>query len=91
MTEKHYQKEIKNDFAKLFSQTQLNDLTRDLNLLKEAAQILGSRLKEKNVLKRFLKAKKLLYSTVTERKSFYAKKILCYTGRFWFIVLMCKA
>lgn len=35
---------------KLFSQEELNDLTRDLNLSKDAAQLLGSRLKEKNLL-----------------------------------------
>lgn len=34
----------------LFSQAELNDLVRDLDLSKEAAQLLGSRLKEKNLL-----------------------------------------
>jgi hypothetical protein len=33
-----------------FTQTELNDLVRDLNLPKDAAEILGSRLKGKNVL-----------------------------------------
>ena len=34
----------------LFTQHELNDLTRDLNLTKESAQLLGSRLHEKNLL-----------------------------------------
>ena len=34
----------------LFTQHELNDLTRDLNLTKESAQLLGSRLREKNLL-----------------------------------------
>lgn len=33
-----------------FTQAELNDLTRDLNLSKESAQLLGSRLREKNLL-----------------------------------------
>ena len=53
----HYQhkqqtEEINDDAANLFSQTQLNNLSRKLNLLKEAAQLLASRLKEKNFLKK---------------------------------------
>ncbi|KAJ8887178.1 hypothetical protein PR048_013393 [Dryococelus australis] len=35
---------------KLFTQTELNDLFRDLGLTKEKAELFGSRLKEKNVL-----------------------------------------
>lgn len=35
---------------KLLSQAQLNDLTRDLYLSKESAQLLGSRLRENNLL-----------------------------------------
>lgn len=35
---------------KLFNQTELNDLVRDLGLTKEKAEIIGLRLKEKNVL-----------------------------------------
>ena len=34
----------------LFNQFELNDLVRDLDLLKESAELLGSRLKEKNLL-----------------------------------------
>lgn len=34
----------------LFSQAELNDLVRDLGLPKDAAQLLGSRLKQKNLL-----------------------------------------
>ena len=34
----------------LFSQGELNDLTRDLNLSKESSELLTSRLKEKNLL-----------------------------------------
>lgn len=34
----------------LFSQSELNDLVRDLNLPKESAELLGSRLKNKNLL-----------------------------------------
>jgi hypothetical protein len=33
-----------------FTQTELNDLVGDLNLPKDAAELLGSRLKEKNLL-----------------------------------------
>ena len=35
---------------KLFTQAELNDLVRDLNLPKDSALILGSRLKEKRML-----------------------------------------
>ena len=35
---------------RLFSQGELNDLTRDLNLSKESSELLASRLKEKNLL-----------------------------------------
>ena len=34
----------------LFSQNELNDLARDLNLSKESSELLASRLKEKNLL-----------------------------------------
>ena len=34
----------------LFSQNELNDLARDLNLSKESSELLASRLKEKNRL-----------------------------------------
>ena len=40
------------DAPQLFSQAELNDLTRDLNLSKDASQILASRLKEKNLLQK---------------------------------------
>ena len=33
----------------LFSQEELNDLTRDLNLSKESSELLASRIKEKNL------------------------------------------
>lgn len=36
--------------AQLFSQAELNDLTRDLGLPKDAAELLGSRLSERNML-----------------------------------------
>ena len=38
------------DACQLFSQSHLNNLTRDLNLPKDAAELLGSRLKERNML-----------------------------------------
>ena len=38
------------DACQLFSQSHLNDLTRDLNLPKDAAELLGSRLKERSML-----------------------------------------
>ena len=34
----------------LFSQNELNDMARDLNLSKESSELLASRLKEKNLL-----------------------------------------
>jgi hypothetical protein len=34
----------------LFTQSELNDVIRDLGLPKEKAELLGSRLKEKNLL-----------------------------------------
>ena len=40
----------KGDQAVPLTQAELNDLKRDLNLSKESAQLLSSRLKEKNVL-----------------------------------------
>ena len=36
--------------SQLFSQNELNDLARDLNLSKESSELLASRLKEKNLL-----------------------------------------
>jgi hypothetical protein len=36
--------------SQLFTQSELNDVIRDLGLLKEKAELLGSRLKEKNLL-----------------------------------------
>ena len=36
--------------SQLFSQDELNDLARDLNLSKESSELLASRLKEKNLL-----------------------------------------
>ena len=38
------------DVPQPFTQSELNDLTRDLDLSKEAAELFGSRLKEKNLL-----------------------------------------
>ncbi|KAI6647077.1 hypothetical protein LOD99_8914 [Oopsacas minuta] len=38
--------EVQSDAPKLFSQKDLNDLVRDLDLSKESAMLLGSRLKE---------------------------------------------
>ncbi|GBN76745.1 hypothetical protein AVEN_170244-1, partial [Araneus ventricosus] len=38
------------DEPKLFIQSELNDLVRDLNLSKDSAEVLGSRLKEKKLL-----------------------------------------
>ena len=46
------QEEISNGSPKLFSQAELNDLTRELNLSIETVQILKSRLKEKNLLEK---------------------------------------
>ena len=46
------QEEISNGSSKLFSLAELNDLTRELNLVKETAQILRSRLKEKNLVEK---------------------------------------
>src|SRR5215813_67471 len=36
--------------SKLFSQVEINDLVRDLNLIKDATELLGSRLKSRNLL-----------------------------------------
>ncbi|GBN23316.1 hypothetical protein AVEN_241342-1 [Araneus ventricosus] len=36
--------------SKFFTQSELNDLVRDLNLPKDSAEVLGNRLKEKNLL-----------------------------------------
>ena len=38
------------DEPQLFTQSELNDLVKDLDLPKDSAELLGSRLKEKNVL-----------------------------------------
>ena len=58
----YYQKEINNGSPKLFSQAQLNDLKKELNLSEKAAQILGSKLKKKIFLKRI----QFLHGTVTK-------------------------
>lgn len=39
-----------NQVAELFTKTEQNDLVRDLGLPKNSAELLGSRLKEKNLL-----------------------------------------
>ena len=39
-----------NPVSRVFNQAELNDLSRDLCLSKESAQLLGSRLSEKNLL-----------------------------------------
>ena len=39
-----------NDELQLFTQAELNDLVRELDLLKRSAELLGSRLKEKCIL-----------------------------------------
>ncbi|GBN35087.1 Tau-tubulin kinase 1 [Araneus ventricosus] len=41
---------VKNEVPEKFNQAELNDLVRDLGLTKENAELLGSRLKEKNLL-----------------------------------------
>lgn len=43
------------NLPQLFDQKELNDLIRDLNLSKNEAEILGSRLKEKNLLEKDVK------------------------------------
>ena len=45
-----YQPLVESHQPKPFSQAELNDLTRDLGLSKESAQLLGSRLSENNLL-----------------------------------------
>lgn len=45
-----FQCSMENVEPKLFNQIELNDLVRDLGLTKEKAELLGSRLKEKNLL-----------------------------------------
>jgi hypothetical protein len=61
------------DAPQLFNQFELNDLVRDLALTKEAAEILGSRLKEKNLL-----AKATTFSWYRNRemefKQFFSKE-----------------
>ena len=42
--------ESKKVFPQQFNQSELNDLVRDLNLSKQAAQLLASRLNEKHML-----------------------------------------
>ena len=43
------------NLPKCFSQIELNDLVRDLGLSKQAAEVLASRLKERNLLDSFAK------------------------------------
>lgn len=42
--------DVEVDEPQLFSQEELNDLVRDLDLPKQSAELLGSRLKSKNLL-----------------------------------------
>ena len=42
--------ELRSTSPKLFLQNELNDLVRDLYLPKQSAELLGSRLKSKNLL-----------------------------------------
>ena len=44
-----YEPELSNE-PQLFDQKEVNDLVRDLDLSKESAELLGSRLKAKNLL-----------------------------------------
>ena len=48
--ENDYQDDSENTRPKLFTQEALHDLIRDLNLSKEKAEVLGSRLKQRNLL-----------------------------------------
>ena len=74
----YYQKEI-NDYApKLFSQTRLNDLSRELNLSKETAQLLASRLKEKNLLEKNAPFAWCRHREKEFRKSFSKENTLVY-------------
>jgi len=72
--------------SQLFSQGELNDLARDLNLSMESSELLASRVKEKNLLKRVLSSpftgnviknsfhispKKMRLCTVTTLKVFW--------------------
>ena len=54
----------KKQFPQQFNQLELNDLVRDLDLFKQAAEILASRLNEKHVL--------VLHSSA--KVSFYRKR-----------------
>ena len=38
-------------YPQTFNQIELNDLTRDLNIIKDAAQLLASRLKDNHLIK----------------------------------------
>ena len=79
----YYQEEINDNAPKLFSQTQLDDLTRKLNLSKEAAELLASRLNGKNLKKGTTFAWYCHHEK--EFTNILVKEIL------WFIVRMCKA
>jgi hypothetical protein len=48
--DKEFQCHTESQSPQLFAQSELNDVIRDLGLSKEKAEILGSRLKEKNLL-----------------------------------------
>jgi hypothetical protein len=45
-----FQCQTESQNPQLFTQSELNDVIRNLGLLKEKAELLGSRLKEKNLL-----------------------------------------
>ena len=48
----NFENETNDGSPEFFSQSELNDLTRELNLSKEAAQFLASRLKEKKIARK---------------------------------------
>ena len=56
---------MESESSQLFSQSELNDLVRDLSLSKESSQLQASRLKEKSL---FLLGTRISFYTTSESK-----------------------
>ncbi|KAJ4427779.1 hypothetical protein ANN_25432 [Periplaneta americana] len=77
--------EEKDDKPHRLSQAELSDLIRDLDLSKEKAEILGSRLQQWNLLERDVRVSQ--YRRHRDLLPFFEKKnnlVVCCSGVYWF-------
>lgn len=81
---------LKNEEIHLITQGELNDLVRDLNLTKEKAEILGSRLQQWNLLEQGTTISHFRKRSETLKKYFSASGNLCYCSNVRVIIYRIK-